>query len=126
VIGDYDRQREPAAAPIGLRGGVGAGSAVLDGTALAWVRTSLALVAAGVGLTSLARLADLAPALDGLAALICLLGAALAANAMLGWRRRELALRTGQPLPAPAGLFWLVAGIIVVAVVLAVYVAFAS
>jgi len=95
-------------------------------TALAWVRTSLALVAAGVGLTSLARLADLAPALDGLAALMCLLGAGLAGNAMLGWRRRELAMRTGQPLPSPAGLFWLVAGIIVVALVLAVYVALAG
>jgi putative membrane protein len=92
-------------------------------TALAWVRTALALVAAGVGLTSLARLAKLAPALDVLAALICLLGGWLAVNAMLGWRRRELALRTGQPLPAPTALLWIAVGIAVVAVVLALYIA---
>ncbi len=92
-------------------------------TALAWVRTSLAMVAAGIGLTSLARLADLSPFLDLVAALMCVVGAGLAVSAVLGWRRTETALRTGRPLPAPVALPWLSGAIVVVAAVLAGYIA---
>ncbi len=83
-------------------------------TALAWVRTALALVAGGVGLTSVARIADLSRLVDVGAAVMCLLGGWLAVSAVLGWRRRELALRTDRALPAPVALPW-VAGAIVVA-----------
>lgn len=91
-------------------------------TALAWVRTALAIVAAGVGLTSLARIADLGQAVDYVAAVMCLLGGWVAISAVLGWRRKELALRTGRPLPAPVALPWLAAGVTVIGVVLAVVV----
>ncbi len=92
-------------------------------TALAWVRTSLALVAAGIGLTSLARLAELPRFLDVVAAVMCLLGGGVAVSAVAGWRRKEIALRTGRPLPAPVALPWLAAAIVVCAGVLAAYLA---
>lgn len=92
-------------------------------TALAWVRTALAVVAGGVGLTSVARIADLPRALDVVAAVMCLGGGWLAVSSVLGWRRRELALRTGRPLPAPVALPWIAAAVVLGSVVLAVLVA---
>jgi putative membrane protein len=92
-------------------------------TALAWLRTSLALVAGGIGLTSLTKLAGLARGLDAVAAVMCLLGGWLAVSAVLGWRRRELALRTGRLLPAPVAMPWLAGLVALVAIVLAGYVA---
>jgi len=94
-------------------------------TALAWVRTALAVVAAGIGLTTVARLASLPRALDVLAAGMCVLGAVLSVAAVLGWRRRELALRLGRPLPAPLALPWLAAALVVLSSGLAVVVAVA-
>jgi putative membrane protein len=91
-------------------------------TALAWVRTSLAVVAGGVGLTSVVRLADLPRLLDAAAGLICLGGAWLAVSAVLGWRRREIALRTDSPLPAPVALPWVSAAIVVGATAVALIV----
>jgi len=88
-------------------------------TALAWVRTALAFVAGGVGLTSLARIAALGQFVDYLAIAMCLLGGWVAVSAILGWRRKELALRTGRPLPAPVALPWLAAGITIIGLLLA-------
>ncbi len=90
-------------------------------TALAWVRTALALVAGGVGLTSLARVAELSRTLDIAGALLCLSGGGVAVLAVRGWRSRERALRTGQPLPAPVALAWMAGGVAVVALLLAGY-----
>lgn len=91
-------------------------------TALAWVRTALAFVAGGVGLTSLARIAELGRIVDYVASLMCLLGGWVAVSAVLGWRRKELALRTGRPLPSPVALPWLAGAVTVVGIVLAVVV----
>lgn len=90
-------------------------------TALAWVRTGLGLVAGGVALTSFATFTGLPLVLDLLAAVACLAGAALALYALRTWRRNERALRTGTPLPAPTALPALVAGVVVMALLLAVY-----
>ena len=90
-------------------------------TALAWIRTGFALVAGGVALSSLAVLADLSVLLEVVAAASCLGGGAVAARALLGWRRYERALRLGQPLPAPRSLPALVAGVVIMAVALAVH-----
>jgi putative membrane protein len=90
-------------------------------TALAWVRTSLALLAGGVGLTSLARAADLPRAVDLASALICLLGAWVGVSAYVSWRRRETAMRDGQPLPESRTLPLLVGCIVVIALGLAAY-----
>lgn len=92
-------------------------------TALAWVRTALALVAGGVGLTSVARLAGLSRFLDAVAVVLCVAGAGLAVVAVVGWRRRELAMRLDQPLPAPVALTWLGLAVAAVALLLAGYVA---
>jgi putative membrane protein len=94
-------------------------------TALAWIRTALAVVAGGVGLTTLARLAQLPRVLDLFSVLMCLLGGALAISALTGWRRKELALRTRRPLPRPVALPWLAAGIALLGSGLAVVVAVA-
>ena len=90
-------------------------------TALAWVRTALAFVAGGVGLTSVTRLADLPRFFDAVAVALCVASAALAVVAVLGWRRRELAMRLERPLPAPVALPWLGAAVGVIALVLAGY-----
>jgi putative membrane protein len=92
-------------------------------TALAWVRTALAFVAGGVGLTSVARIAGLSRLLDVVAAALCVLGGVLAVVAVSGWRRRELAMRLERPLPAPFALPWLGALVALVALVLAGYLA---
>ena len=95
-------------------------------TALAWVRTALAFVAGGVGLTSVARIAGLSRLLDVVAAALCVLGALLAVVAVVGWRRRELAMRLDRPLPAPFALAWVGALVAAVALVLAGYLAFVT
>jgi len=93
-------------------------------TALAWVRTGLALIAGGIALTSVSAVADLPGFLDIVAVLACLFGGLTALNALLSWRRAERAMRLGEPLPAPLlasllplgiGLF-AVAGFTVVAI----------
>jgi putative membrane protein len=90
-------------------------------TALAWVRTGLGLVAGGVALTSFASFADMSGFIDVIAAVACLAGAGFAAYALIAWRRNERAMRRGEPLPAPTGLPVLVAGVLVLALLVAGY-----
>ncbi|NLT53549.1 MAG: DUF202 domain-containing protein [Actinomycetales bacterium] len=88
-------------------------------TTLAWERTALAVVAAGIGLTSLANLTALPRGVYVLSLGMCLAGGWLAIAAVLDWRRRELALRTGCVLPAPRSLPWLAGTVALVALALA-------
>ena len=81
------------------------------------------MVAGGVGLTSLARVAGLPPVVDFASAAICLLGAWVGASAFVTWRLRDAAMRTGAPLPATRTLPLLVASVVVIAVGLAIYLA---
>ncbi len=90
-------------------------------TALAWMRTALALVAGGIGLTSLGSVASLPAFLDVVAAVACLAGGALAVRAVRGWRSHERSLRLGQPLHAPRSLAGLAALVLVIGAVLAGY-----
>ncbi|UFU05607.1 YidH family protein [Ruania halotolerans] len=90
-------------------------------TALAWLRTGLTLVAGGVALTTLASFGDGHAVLDVIAALACLAGGVLALAAISGWRRRERALRLGDPLPAPRILPVLVGAVAVFALLMAGY-----
>jgi putative membrane protein len=90
-------------------------------TALAWIRTALALVAGGVGLTSLRTVADLPRFLDVVAGVACIAGGAVAVRSVVGWQAHERALRLGLPLRAPRSLAWLAVMILVLAVVLAGY-----
>ncbi|HLS02673.1 MAG TPA: DUF202 domain-containing protein [Beutenbergiaceae bacterium] len=90
-------------------------------TALAWLRTALALVAGGVALTTVSTLTGGDRLLDLLAGVSCIAGGVLAVNAILQWRRAERALRLGHPLPPPRLLSVLAVGIILIAVLLAGY-----
>jgi putative membrane protein len=85
-------------------------------TMLAWIRTALALIAAGV----LVDAVDL-PMADGprrgLAAGLVLLGAVTATGGWLRWARTERALRTGTPMPAPTLGAVIVGGLVIAAAV---------
>lgn len=69
-------------------------------TFLAWIRTSLALFAAGVALETLNL--PIAPGLRQAAAIVLIvLGAAAPVQAWFGWLRTEMALRLSLSLPPP-------------------------
>ncbi len=72
-------------------------------TFLAWLRTSLALMAGGVGIEALNAVAPGAssPVRTTLAVLLLGGGVVCSATAFTRWAATERALRTGQPLPAP-------------------------
>lgn len=88
-------------------------------TFLAWIRTSLALLAAGVAVDVVEL--PLGDALQrGLAALLVALGLVAAVASWVRWALAERAMRKGGPLPA-FGLGTLVAvGVLVASVVLLV------
>lgn len=88
-------------------------------TFLAWVRTSLALLAAGVALDAVPL--SFPPGVQrSLAALLVVLGLVSAAAAWLRWARAERALRRQEPLPASNFNIILAVGVIAAAVVLLV------
>jgi putative membrane protein len=83
-------------------------------TFLAWIRTSLALVALGVAIEALA--APIHPPLRFLAAILfILLGLVAAVYAWVSWSRTERALRLAKALPGLA-----IGAVMVVGVALAV------
>ena len=88
-------------------------------TFLAWIRTALALIAAGVAIEVL----DL-PVQTGLrlaAALVLgLLGMLAAVQAWVGWTRTETALRLGRALPGPTVGIILTAGVVLSVVLLGI------
>ena len=70
-------------------------------TLLAWIRTSLALLAAGVALAALRT--PLSPPIRRIVVLLLLLLAcATSIHSWFAWARAERCLRRSQPLPAPA------------------------
>lgn len=90
-------------------------------TFLAWVRTSLALLAGGVALDAV----DLdAPAglQTALAVVLIVLGLLGAVVSWLRWAATERAMRTHVPLPSTAPLAWLALVLVVVAAGLVVLV----
>jgi putative membrane protein len=68
-------------------------------TLLAWLRTALALIAAGLAAV---QFVDIGPriARDGVAAVVIAAAAVLAIVSGERWERNQLALRHGQPLPS--------------------------
>jgi len=93
-------------------------------TALSWIRTGMALVAGGVALMTLASIGDLPVVIVIIAALSSIGGAALGVWALVSWSRSERALRLREPLPPPAALPWVVAGVVAVGLFLAGFAAF--
>ena len=86
-------------------------------TFLAWIRTALALLAAGVAVDAFdLSLPDRTQ--RGLAALLVLLGLLCAVASWVRWARAERAMRRLEPLPAASG----VSIIIVLGVALAAFI----
>jgi len=84
-------------------------------TALAWMRTALALVVAGVAIISVSSLATLPRWTALIGGVSCLGGGLLAWRAVAGWARVERALRMRRALPSPSALVMLAGGVIVLA-----------
>lgn len=88
-------------------------------TFLAWIRTSLALIAAGVALEALAL-----PIQSELrvisAGIFIALGIAAPIQAWIGWMRTERRMRQHVPLPAPTLSGILAAGVVVASLLIAV------
>ncbi len=83
-------------------------------TFLAWIRTTLALLAAAAAMDALdLPLPDLLQ--RGLAVLLALVGLWTGIQSWLGWARTERAMRTGDPLPSHVAALPLVVTIVVVA-----------
>jgi len=88
-------------------------------TFLAWIRTSMALLAGGVALDVVPlRLSD--GVQRALAVLVLALGLLCAALSWVRWARSERAMRQGRPLPAPGLGAVLAAGLLVAGAVLMV------
>jgi len=87
-------------------------------TFLAWIRTSLALIAAGVALQAL-QLPIRADFRRCSAAVFMLLGLISPVHAWINWMRTERAMRNNRPLPAPALSGLLAVGVVVAGLLVA-------
>jgi putative membrane protein len=70
-------------------------------TFLAWIRTSLALLAGGIAVEAFTTDVFPEPVRRGLAVLLLLLGMLLSAGSAIRWLRVESSLRSNRPLPLP-------------------------
>lgn len=87
-------------------------------TFLAWIRTALGFVAAGVAVAAVAQLNNALRLEVRLAAIVLVLcGLASGFTAMRQWMRNERALRLNQPLPSSPLMPFLTAAFIAVALV---------
>ncbi|MGW5053381.1 YidH family protein [Actinokineospora sp. NPDC004072] len=91
-------------------------------TFLAWVRTSLALVAAGVAVAE--YLPGLGPpwVRTSIGVVLVVFGAVLAGLSHRRWRRAQAAIRAGRPLPSAPELTLVGYGVALVAAVVLVLV----
>jgi len=86
-------------------------------TFLAWVRTSLALIAGGAAVEALDL--PMHPVVQSvLAALLIVLGLLCVVASWIRWALAERAIRTSAPLPSMGFAAWLVLGVVVIALVL--------
>ncbi|MDO5747816.1 MAG: DUF202 domain-containing protein [Actinomycetaceae bacterium] len=95
-------------------------------TFLAWVRTGIALMGAGVGLevlnATLSHGAHMASThiYSVVSAILIIIGIACPINAWFSWRRTEICLRENTPLPSSFMSLPLVIAVVVVGVLLGV------
>jgi putative membrane protein len=82
-------------------------------TFLAWMRTSLALLAGGIALRELVEPFEISGARTALAVSSVALSLVLAVAAYLRWARVQTAMRRGEPLPRPLAVPVLALGIAV-------------
>jgi len=93
-------------------------------TFLAWIRTSLALVAAGLAIIELLPAFRLAGGRRAVGLPLIALGTYLAAMAFHSWTRNERAMRAGKPLPNNHQALVLTIGVALVAFVALILSAF--
>jgi putative membrane protein len=86
-------------------------------TLLAWLRTALALVVAGVAIVALSELVTPAWLVDVTATLAFLGGGAVAVLGYVQWQRVERAMRRQEPLPSGVGAVVVLATILAMAVI---------
>ncbi|WP_168698769.1 YidH family protein [Gordonia paraffinivorans] len=91
-------------------------------TMLAWIRTALGFMAAGVAIVYLAPEIDHQILDVMLGLLLIALGCSFALIGAWRWRRTMRALERGGPMPGPALILYVVTAIVVVAVLIAVVV----
>ena len=95
------------------------GSLANERTLLAWIRTSLGLIGAGVVIDAVELdVDDTTQRVVG--AILVVLGGLAALGGWLRWASAERALRLGRPLPSPSLAAVLVAGLLAVIVVVAI------
>lgn len=87
-------------------------------TFLAWIRTSLALIAAGVALEAL-QLPIRADFRRYSAGVFIVLGLIAPVHAWISWMRTERAMRKNRPLPAPTLSGLLTVGVVVAGLLIA-------
>jgi putative membrane protein len=86
-------------------------------TFLAWIRTSLALVAAGVGVIGVASHFSTITGRRVLGLSLIVLGTASATASYFRWRRTQHTMRAGGTLPGGRALVLLAGGLTAVAVI---------
>ena len=86
-------------------------------TLLAWLRTALALVVAGVAVVALSELITPEWLVEVIAGAAFLGGAVTASLGYLQWQRVERALRRREPLPAGVGTLVVLATILALALI---------
>jgi putative membrane protein len=95
-------------------------------TFLAWIRTALALIAAGLAATQVLPPFEIAGARRVLGLPLMGLGAATAFMSHRRWKQSERALRQGAPLPAPPLVSLLSVVIAIIGLLAAALVLFAT
>ncbi len=95
-------------------------------TFLAWNRTSLALIAAGLAITALLPEFDVGAGRRLIGVPLIVLGALLAAASYRRWDANERAMRLGEPLPPSRLSLLLAGGVAIVAAVAAIVALFGS
>lgn len=93
-------------------------------TFLAWIRTSLALLAGGVALNEFADQFSTESTRTALAVTAVVLSLVLAVSSFFRWRQVQRAMRRGQPLPHPWAVPLLATGLVGVGGVVALVISF--
>ena len=84
-------------------------------TFLAWVRTSLAFIAAAVALEQLVPTFSVQGVRTALSVVLAVFGLVAGVGAYRHWARSERAMRNGAPLPRTNLTLWLSAGLALIA-----------
>jgi putative membrane protein len=85
-------------------------------TFLAWVRTALALLAAGIGVVNLPSAFASSAGRHVLGILLVLLGLFAAIGSLIRWRANHNAIAKGSPLPPSSSMAIIAAGLTVVGI----------